>query len=196
MCLLIATGVAYSDSSKPYPVVVDRSVMTPDARSADETEETVFVVRNERNVFDMMRQRRAAELAKQPADEALQAEAIAPLAVEPETIEYEVAEPAVEAVTVAPEAIVAEVTEPETVVAEAIEPEVIVAAEIIELPEVSEDTGPAVVLAEPIETAATVSSLYQRPDQRSGGASGSDTVEPIALEARNDIPASLSLIHI
>ncbi len=198
MCLLIATGVAYSDSSKPYPVVVDRSVMTPDARSADETEETVFVVRNERNVFDMMRQRRAAELAKQPADEALQAEAIAPLAVEPvavepETIEYEVAEPAVEAVTVAPEAIVAEVTEPETVVAEAIEPEVIVAAEIIELPEVSEDTGPAVVLAEPIETAATVSSLYQRPDQRSGGASGSDTVEPIALEARNDIPASITV---
>ena len=190
MCSLIATGVAYSDTSKPYPVVVDRSVITPDAGSTEPTEETVFVVGNEANVFDMMRQRRAAELAKQSAVETSRISSAVPVVVDSEVLENEVAK---SAAVVESEAIVAEIIELETVEAAAIEPEVIVAADIVELPEVSKDASPAVALVEPIETAATVSSVYQRPDQRSGGASGSDTDEPVSLEARNDTPASLTV---
>ena len=200
MCSLIATGVAYSDSSKPYPVVVDRSVNTPDAGSVEPTEETVFVVGNEANVFDMMRQRRAAELAKQPAAQALQAESIAPaaapVAVEPKAIENAAAV----SVVLEPEA--SELFEQQSIVAEAIEPErtvtaevpeVIVADDIVGLPTVSEGVSQAAAPAESIETTAAVSSLYQRPDQRSGGASGSDTVEPVALESRNDSARSLTV---
>ncbi len=175
MCSLIATGVAYSDSSKPYPLVVDRTVITSDARDVESTvEETVYVVRNESNVFDMMRQRHSAERVEQAADETVQAEAHAPEAVEPE-------------------AIVTEVLAPEAIDAETIAPEVIVAAEIVELPTVSEAAGPIVAAPELIEIAASADSPLQRPDHHSGGASGSDTVEPVPLEARDDSSRIITL---
>lgn len=154
MCSLSATGVVYSESTTPYPVVVDRSVMTPGVQGADSTALSPVVVSNESDVFDVMRQRRQKEAAGRPAADIP----------------------------------VVEVVEPEVIIAEDV-----LAGENVELPLVSEDVVPATAPVEPLETASSVGSLYQRKNQRLGGASGSDTVETVALEERNDSPRSVTV---
>ncbi len=164
MYAISVVGAVHAESPAPYPTVIDRTFSQTVAPNS--TALTTVVVSAQETVFDVMRERRIAE--------------------EPSNI---VPQPAVESLV--PENTVVTASADVSEVPDALElpadasaddalPEVIIAADVI----------PTAETVDTIETAAAPS-LFQPRARNLGGASGSDTLEPVALEERNDSPRTL-----
>jgi len=74
-----------------------------------------------------------------------------------------------------------------------VEPQVIIAAEVVEVAPTPAAVAPTTVSSDQLDNALPIRGLYQSPNQTLGGGSGSDTLEPVALEERNDSPRSITL---